>query len=150
MSGEAIGRFDHIGIAVNSIESARHFFEGSLGATFRSLHQSRDGSFRFAVFDLGGFTIELLEPLDAEGFVAKFLKRRGEGVHHITLQIPNLQRTVAALERRGIHVVDKELDNPARLDAYISPRSAHGILFQLGGTMPPLNNRPFWVLDAGD
>lgn len=144
MAMEEIGRLDHIGIAVRSIEQARTFFEGALGATFRFIKTSRDGGFRFAVFDLNDFTIELIEPIAPDGFLAKYLDKRGEGVHHITMQSPDLKNKVAALEGKGIRVVDKNLDEPDYREAFISPKSGCGVLFQLAETCPPLDNAPYW------
>ena len=88
MANEPIGQFDHIGIAVHSIAAARTFFEGTLGAKVRYISEDRTGDFRVGIFDLGNFCIELLEPVNPNGFLAKFLDKRGEGVHHITLQNP--------------------------------------------------------------
>ena len=144
MATEEIGRLDHIGIAVRSIEQARTFFEGALGATFRFVKTSRDGGFRFAVFDLNDFTIELIEPIAPDGFLAKYLEKRGEGVHHITMQSPDLKKKVAALEEKGIRVVDKNLDETDYREAFISPKSGCGVLFQLAETCPPLDNEPYW------
>ena len=97
-----LGRLDHVGIAVRSIEQARTFFEGILGAKFVFERVERSGTFRFMVFDLQGFTIELLEPIDPDGFLAKFLEKRGEGIHHITLQTPDLKEKVSFLEGKGV------------------------------------------------
>ena len=143
-SAGPIGRFDHIGIAVHSIDKARPFFEGVLGATHRRTADHASGDFRVALFDLHVFCIELLEPINPDGFLAKFLARRGEGFHHLTLQTPDLANKVAKLEAGGIRVVDKNLDDPASIDAFISPKSAHGLLIQLGQTPGPLNNPPYW------
>lgn len=142
--GEPIGRFDHIGIAVHSIENARSFFEDVLGAKHRLTSDHASGDFRVALFDLHSFCIELLEPINPDGFLAKFLAKRGEGFHHLTLQTPNLAAKVADMEARGVRVVDKNLDNPDSIDAFISPKSAHGLLIQLGQTPGPLNNPPYW------
>jgi len=144
MKTNPIGRLDHVGIAVHSIDQARAFFEGALGVTFRSVKESRDGSFRFAVFDLAGFTIELLEPIDPNGFIAGFLQKRGEGVHHMTLQVPGLAEKVAFLEGQGLRIVDKHLEDAQFVEAFISPKSACGVLFQLAETCPPLDNEPYW------
>ncbi|MEM7250000.1 MAG: VOC family protein [Pseudomonadota bacterium] len=144
MADEPIGRLDHIGIAVHSIDAARPFFEGILGATFRRAGEDRTGEFRVGIFDLHNFCIELLEPINPDGFLAKFLDKRGEGVHHITLQTPDLAKKVVYMEEQGVRVVDKHLDDPSFLDAFISPKSGHGILFQLGQTLGPLNNPPYW------
>ena len=148
--GEAIGRLDHIGIAVHSIEAARPFFEGVLGARHRRTGDHPSGDFKVALFDLHDFCIELLEPIDPDGFLARFLKRRGEGFHHVTLQTPDLEKKVAALEASGVRVVDKHFDDPASIDAFISPKSAHGLLIQLGQTPGPLNNPPYWQDEEAD
>lgn len=150
MADEPIGRFDHIGIAVHSIEAARGFFEETLGARLRGISDDRSGEFRVGLFDLENFCIELLEPINPNGFLAKFLEKRGEGVHHITLQTPDLERKVNEMESAGVKVVDKHLDDPSFLDAFISPKSAHGVLFQLGQTPGPLNNPPYWETESGD
>ena len=144
---KSVGRFDHVGIAVHSIEQARTFFEAILGATFRFERVDRSSTFRFAVFDLQGFTIELLEPLAQDSFLTKFLEKRGQGVHHITLQTPDLKEKVSFLEGKGVRVVDKHLDDPDFRDAFISPKSSCGVLFQLGETRPPLDNDPYWEQD---
>lgn len=141
---EPVGRFDHIGIAVHSIDNARPFFEDVLGARHRGTDVHRSGDFRIALFDLHDFCIELLEPVDPEGFLARFLNKRGEGFHHLTLQTPDLERKVDAMEKAGVRVVDKSFDDPSSVDAFISPKSAHGLLIQLGQTPGPLNNPPYW------
>ena len=145
---EPIGRFDHIGIAVFSIDKARPFFEDILGAKHRRTADHHSGDFRIALFDLHDFCIELLEPINPDGFLAKFLAKRGEGFHHLTLQIPDLAAKVAAMEEHGVRVVDKSFDDPASIDAFVSPKSAHGLLIQLGQTLGPLNNTPYWDSEA--
>ena len=150
MSNEPIGRLDHIGIAGHSSEGARPFFEGGRGARFRSSGEDRTGEFRVGLFDLHELCLELLEPINPEGFLAKYLERHGEGIHHLTLQTPELEQKVVGMEAAGVRVVDKHLDNPTFMDAFISPKSAHGILFQLGQTPGPLNNPPNWELDSDE
>ncbi len=140
---ESIGRFDHIGIAVHSIDKARPFFEDALGAKHRITKDHASGDFRIALFDLHDFCIELLEPINPDGFLAKFLAKRGEGFHHITLQTPDLDAKVAALEEQGVRVVDKSDE-----DAFVSPKSAHGLLIQLGERLGPLNNPPYWEAES--
>ncbi len=143
-----IGRLDHIGIAVHSIDKALPFFTQALGAKLRQTVERPDGGFRLAILDLHEFCIELLEPTNENGFLAKHLAQRGEGVHHITLQTPDLAHKAEALEAAGIRVVDKEFDDPGNIGAFISPRSAHGVLIQLGQTLGPLNNQPYWEREA--
>lgn len=142
MTTGTIGSLDHVGIAVRSIDQARAFVEDVLGATFRYMREDPTGTFRFAVFDLNGFTIELLDPVDPQGFLATFLEKRGEGVHHITLYTPEIADKVAALEQKGIRVVGERLEDPGFLEAFISPKSGCGVLWQLAETCPPLDNEP--------
>ncbi len=142
---KAIGRMDHIGIAVRSIDEARKFYEDQLGAKFISSHIHHSSEFKLGIFDLDGFCIELLEPIDPNGFLAKFIEKRGEGVHHITLQTPDLDKQTQRLEENGVRVVDKNLDQTqGGVDAFISPKSSHGVLIQLGENIGPLNTPPYW------
>lgn len=141
----AIGRMDHIGIAVRSIDQARKFYEDQLGAKFVREFVHFSGDFKLGIFDLDGFCIELLEPINPDGFLAKFIERKGEGIHHITLQTPHLPELCGRLERNGVRVVDKNFDRgTGGVDAFISPKSSHGVLIQLGENLGPLNTTPFW------
>lgn len=141
---EPIGRLDHIAFAVHSIEKARIFFENALGAQFRYIKEGRGGGFLYAVFDLPELTIELLEATNPNNFVAKFLEKRGEGVHHITLQTPDLKEKVSVLEGQGLRIVDKREEGARITEAFISPKSGCGLLFQLAETEPAQNNEPYW------
>jgi methylmalonyl-CoA/ethylmalonyl-CoA epimerase len=141
---EPLGRLDHIAFAVHSIEKARLFFENVLGAKFRYIKVGRGGGFRYAVFDLHELTIELIEPIGSENFVATFLEKRGEGVHHMTLQTPGLHEKVITMETQGLRIVDKQEENGRVVEAFISPKSGCGLLFQLAENMPALNNEPYW------
>ena len=141
----AIGRMDHIGIAVSSIDRARKFYEDQLGAKFVREFVHFSGDFKLGIFDLDGFCIELLEPINPNGFLAKFIEKKGEGIHHITLQTPSLAEQCERLEENGVRIVEKNLDqNAGGVDAFISPKSSHGVLIQLGENLGPLNTVPFW------
>lgn len=142
---EAIGRFDHIGFAVHSIEEARKFWEDKMGATLRTLTDHHSGDFRLGIFDLDGLCVELLEPINPDGFLAKYLEKRGEGIHHITLQTKDLETKAEHLEAQGVRVVDKHYSvEEGGIDAFLSPKSTHGVLIQLGENLGPLNNPPHW------
>ena len=142
---EAIGRFDHIGFAVHSIEDARKFWEGQMGATLRTISDHHSGDFRLGIFDLDGLCVELLEPINPDGFLAKYLEKRGEGIHHITLQTKDLETKAERLEAQGVRVVDKHYSvDEGGVDVFLSPKSTHGVLIQLGENLGPLNNPPHW------
>jgi len=102
MAQRPIGKIDHIGIAVKSIAEARKFFEGALGATFLYEHANPEGGYTIVELDLNGFVLELLEPLGDDSFLHGFLARRGEGVHHLTLDVPDAKEKIAELKNAGI------------------------------------------------
>jgi methylmalonyl-CoA epimerase len=139
-----LGKLDHIGIAVNSVDEARKFFEETLGARF--LHESSrpDDGFRVVNFELQGSIIELIEPVGENSFVRKFIDQRGEGVHHLTFNVPDARERSAQLKAAGVRVVDEREWAPDSYEAFISPRSAHGVLIQIGSGFPTLSDHPEW------
>ena len=144
MANPPIGKLDHIGIAVKSVAEARKFFEGVLGATFVFESANQAAGFTLAAFDLNGLSIELLEPLGANSFLHKFLEKRGEGMHHLTFNVPNAREKVAELKARGVRIVDEQDWSPDSYEAFISPRSSHGVLIQIGSGFPTLSDHPQW------
>ncbi|HEY9159434.1 VOC family protein [Candidatus Binatus sp.] len=145
MANPPIGKLDHIGIAVKSLAEARKFFEDILGASFMYEGADEAAGFKLAEFDLGGLTIELLEPLGPNSFLHKFLEKRGEGMHHLTFNVPDCKSKTAALREQGVRIVDETQWSPTSFEAFISPRAAHGVLIQLGSGYPTLANDPAWL-----
>ncbi|HVA82167.1 MAG TPA: VOC family protein [Candidatus Binataceae bacterium] len=139
---EPIGKLDHIGIAVHSVAAARKFYEGILGARFMYEAESEKAGYKLAEFDLNGLTLELLEPLGVDSFLHKFLATRGEGMHHLTFNVADPKAKVTQLVHDGVRVVDKTEWSPSSFEAFISPRSSHGVLIQLGNGYPTLANDP--------
>jgi methylmalonyl-CoA epimerase len=127
----ALGTVDHVAIAVRaeSLEAARRFMTEVLGA--RRTYERLAPGFGFEHYLLGAFKFELLWPLNAESFLTRFLDKRGEGLHHITLVVDDLEDCCARLERGDVSVVDKDLSDPSWMQAFISPRSGFGVLYQL-------------------
>jgi len=145
MANPPIGKLDHIGIAVKSIAEARKFFEDVLGASFMVEGSNEAAGFKLAEFDLNGFTIELLEPLGENSFLHKFLEKRGEGMHHLTFNVADTKRKVAELKEQGVRIVDETRWSSTSFESFISPRSSHGVLIQLGSGYPTLNSDPAWT-----
>jgi methylmalonyl-CoA/ethylmalonyl-CoA epimerase len=144
MAERAIGKLDHIGIAVRSVAEARQFFEGALGARFLYEHANPDAGYRIFEFDLDGFTLELLEPLGKDSFLHGFLDKHGEGLHHLTLDVPNAKERIAELKRRGIKIVNEREFGPDSYEGFVSPRSSHGVLIQIGSGYPTLARAAEW------
>jgi methylmalonyl-CoA epimerase len=144
MANEPIGRLDHIGIAVKDAAEARKFFEGALGARFLYEHNNPEAGYKILEFDFNGLTIELLEPLGENSFLHGFLAKRGEGVHHLTLDVPDAKEKIAELKRQGIKMADEREFSSDSYEAFISPRSSHGVLIQLGSGYPTLARAAEW------
>jgi methylmalonyl-CoA/ethylmalonyl-CoA epimerase len=144
MPTQPIGKLDHIGIAVRSIAEARKFFEGILGARFLYDSDNPEAGFRFCEFDLKGLIIELIEPLGEGSFLHKFLGKRGEGLHHLTFNVPDSKAKVAELKAQGVRIVDEVEWSPTSFEAFVSPRSSHGVLIQIGSGYPTLSDDPEW------
>jgi methylmalonyl-CoA/ethylmalonyl-CoA epimerase len=125
-------KLDHIGIAVESIEKSLKFFDG-LGIEVKKTEDVADQKVRVAILPLGDTRIELLETLDPDGPVGKFLAKKGQGLHHIAVQVENIAETLEELKSRGIELIDREPRNGADgcLIAFIHPRSTGGVLLEL-------------------
>ncbi|MDR7522024.1 MAG: methylmalonyl Co-A mutase-associated GTPase MeaB [Armatimonadota bacterium] len=126
-------RIDHIGVAVRSLESARRFYEEVLGTETGPPVSLPDEGVVAAFVVLGQTRIELLEPSSPEGPVARFLGRRGEGVHHIALAVPDLAGALARAEAAGCTPLDhtpRPGAHGTRI-AFLHPKSTHGVLIEL-------------------
>jgi methylmalonyl-CoA/ethylmalonyl-CoA epimerase len=125
-------RVDHVSMAVRSIETAMGFFQRYFPVQEpRAKHPGYDGSFALTNFRLNGYKIELIEEAAGRsGFVSRFLERRGEGLHHLSIDVDRLDPLLAQLEADGVRIVDRTEFGAGRQTAFISPRSAHGALIQ--------------------
>ncbi|MCI2414764.1 MAG: methylmalonyl-CoA epimerase [Candidatus Aramenus sp.] len=129
---------DHIGIAVEDIEKAISLYQEKFGmkVVHRETLQDRGLKVAFLVGEKGETAIELLEPIDHEDMnnaVAKFLKNRGPGLHHIALKVGDIKKSLEELQNQGLTLVDKEPRKGARghLVAFLHPKSAMGTLVEL-------------------
>lgn len=127
-------RVNHLSIAVRDIDATLAFFTRFFPVTVGvAPREGYEPSFRFANFFLNGYKIELIEQNRAQpdGFVRRFLDKRGEGFHHVSIDVDRLAPVLAALERGGVRVVGRyRRERDGRETAFISPRSAHGVLIQ--------------------
>ena len=145
MQKEPIGKLDHIGMAVKSLFEARKFWEGIMGAKFMYDFENPRAGYKLVELDLNGLTVELLEPLGDDSFLHKYIEKKGEGMHHLTFALPDVPKTASELKEAGVRVVDETEYSPTSYECYISPRSSHGVLIQLGSGYPTLSNDPAWA-----
>ena len=128
-----ITRIDHIGIAVQSIKEALDFFENALGMKLERVETEEGGRTQVAFMPLSNTEVELVSPNDADSGLAKFLAKRGEGVHHICFEVDDIATALAKLKAHGAQLIDESPRTNAKGQkyAFVHPKSAHGILIEL-------------------
>lgn len=124
-------RIAHIGVAVEDADAAASFYRDVLGATSHPLPDA-DGA-RIVSIPLGGLDIELLQPMTADGPVAKFIAKRGPGIHHVCYRVPDLDAALTACREHGYRLVDEQPRTGAhgKRIAFIHPKTTAGILIEL-------------------
>ncbi len=123
---------DHLGIAVKSIAAAKGIYE-KLGLTVSAEEIVEGEQVRLVMIPVGDSRLELLEPLSESSPIARFLSKRGEGLHHISLRVPDLAAVVEKLKRDGVRLVSNEIKVGAGGHRYmfVHPSSAGGVLLEL-------------------
>ncbi|MGI6047823.1 MAG: methylmalonyl-CoA epimerase [Petrimonas sp.] len=124
---------EHIGIAVKSIEEQLPYYEGVLGLKCYNIETVEDQKVKTAFFQIGQTKIELLEPTNEESTVAKFIEKRGEGVHHIAFATKNLEDALQEVEAKGVRLIDaKPRAGAEGLNiAFLHPKSTGSVLTEL-------------------
>ncbi|MDI6905461.1 MAG: methylmalonyl-CoA epimerase [Candidatus Bathyarchaeia archaeon] len=125
---------DHIGVAVNELDEAISLYRDVLGLKLEDVHVVEEQKVRVAFFSTGGETrIELLEPTGSESPVARFIERRGEGVHHIALKVRNIEAVLKELKDKGLKLVDEKptIGVEGTKIAFIHPKSTRNVLLEL-------------------
>ena len=101
-------KIDHIGIAVNSIEEAVKLYTEVLGLEVSGMETVEEQKVRTAIIPVGESKIELLESTSPEGTIAKFIEKRGEGIHHLALGVSNIEDALETLKAKGIPLIDEK------------------------------------------
>jgi len=128
-----ISHIEHLGIAVKSIEAHLPYYETVLGLKCYNMEVIEDQKVKTAFFQVGQTKIELLEPLSEDSTIAKFIEKRGEGVHHIAFAVHSLQVALEEAELKGVQLIDKAPRNGAESlqIAFLHPKSTGGVLTEL-------------------
>ena len=126
-------KIDHIGIAVKSLAEATQVYEHALGLKVSGYDEVEDQGVRIAMLNIGESRIELLEPTGAESPIEKFMSKRGEGLHHIALDVDDIENALERLKAAGVRLVDSAPRRGAHntRTAFIHPSSTHGVLLEL-------------------
>lgn len=128
-----ITHIEHLGIAVKSLETAIPYYEEKLGLKCYSIEEVKDQKVKTAFFKVGQTKIELPESTDPEGTIAKFIEKRGEGVHHVAFATTGVQAALDELSGKGVQLIDKAPRKGAEgLNiAFLHPKSTHGVLTEI-------------------
>jgi methylmalonyl-CoA epimerase len=125
-------KIDHLGIAVSSINKARAFYE-ALGLHITHEETVEHEQVKTAMIPTENSRIELLEPTDEDSPVGRFLKKRGEGLHHIAIHVDNIEATMQSLKAKGIRLISDQVQTGAggHLYFFVHPSSAGGVLLEV-------------------
>jgi methylmalonyl-CoA/ethylmalonyl-CoA epimerase len=126
-------RLHHIGIAVGSLAAARPVFEKLLGKPADSEEVVEEHKVRVAMFQVGESRLELLEATGEDSPIARFLAKRGQGLHHVAVAVKDLAGTLRKLESAGVRLIDREPRRGAGNEqvAFLHPTSTAGVLIEL-------------------
>lgn len=128
-----IRRVDHIGIAVRALEERMPFWAGALGLAVSGIETVETEGVKVAFLPVGDARLELLEATRPDSPIAKFLDKRGEGIHHLTLEVDSIDAILGELAQRGVELLDRDARPGAggRRVAFLHPRAAGGVLVEL-------------------
>jgi methylmalonyl-CoA epimerase len=126
-------KIDHLGIATKGIDEALKFWQDALGLENVHAEEVEEQKVRVAMLPIGDTRIELLEATSEDSPIAKFVEKRGGGIHHIAVEVENIEESLAKLKARGARLIDEKPRVGAEgcLIAFVHPSSANGVLLEL-------------------
>jgi methylmalonyl-CoA/ethylmalonyl-CoA epimerase len=126
-------RLDHIAVLVKDLDQALSFWQDQLGLTLDHVEKIDSMEVKIAFLPLGDSEIELVQPTTADSGLAKYLEKRGPGLHHICIEVENINTMLGELKEKGVRLIDGEpvtMDDGRKL-AFLHPKSAGGVLVEL-------------------
>lgn len=125
-------KIDHIGIVVHDINEALKTYRDALGLPLEEVAQVPDQAVEVAFLPLGESNLELVQPTTDNSGTAKFLAKRGEGIHHICIEVPDIESALSRLKTHGVPLIDEAPRQGVHgRVAFIHPKGAHGVLIEL-------------------
>lgn len=128
-----IKKIDHIGIVVKDIEAALKVYRDALGLELTRVEFVPEQAVKIAFLPTGESEIELVQPTTDDSGIASYLAKRGEGVHHICLEVGDIEATLAQMAAQGLELIDQKprVCSGGQKYAFVHPKSAHGVLIEL-------------------
>lgn len=134
-------KLEHIGIAVKNIEEANKLFRRLLGRPHYKIEEVPSEHVRTSFFDVGGVKIELLQATHDESPIARFIEKKGEGIHHIAFEVANIRQSAKAYQENGFDLINPDprpgADN--KLIAFLHPKTTNGVLIELCESVKPVS-----------
>ena len=133
-----INKIEHIGIAVKSLKDSNKLFESLFGKSQYKIESVESEGVNTSFFKLGESKIELLEATNDDGPIAKFIAKKGEGIHHIAFDVDDIEAEIERLKEEGFIVLNEKPKKGAdnKLIAFLHPRSTNGVLIELCQEIP--------------
>lgn len=130
---ESPNKISHIGIAVENIDKVLPFYTDTLGLEMEGVETVESEAVKVAFLKIGESRFELLEPLDETSPIKQFIDKKGEGIHHIALDVDNIERRLDMFKSQGIPLINEESKQGAHNSqiAFIHPKAANGVLYEL-------------------
>ncbi len=130
--GSLFSHVDHLGIAVRSLDASIPLYRDIFGLAFEGMDEVEEQGARVAFFRAGETLVELLEPTRDDSPIAKFIAKRGEGIHHVALAANDIEQARAVAESHGLRLLSKEpLDGAhGKLISFVHPKDTHGVLVE--------------------
>jgi methylmalonyl-CoA/ethylmalonyl-CoA epimerase len=131
-------KIDHLGIAVPSLDAALPVYRTLFGTDVEHIEEVADQKVRTAFFSVGESHFELLEPIGDDGPIAKYLSKRRGGIHHVCVQVTDIEAVLAEYKKQGIVLIDEEPRAGAHgmRVAFVHPKSTGGVLLELSEPAP--------------
>jgi len=127
-----VNYIDHVGVAVKDIDAALKLFQQVFGTSPAQVEELADQGVRATLIQVGQTQLELLEPLSEESAVGRFIQRRGEGLHHLALNVDDISSKLEVLKTLGVRLVDQEpREGLSGSIAFVHPSSVFGVLTEL-------------------
>ncbi len=126
-------KLDHIGIAVKDLDQAMKLYRDAFGIEPGMVYESSYTKAKIAFFPIGEVRIELMQPVNPDSVLGKFLEKKGEGIQHIAYKVKDVDRSLTELEEKGVQLIDKQSRKVRENErvAFLHPKSTNGVLIEL-------------------
>jgi methylmalonyl-CoA/ethylmalonyl-CoA epimerase len=127
-----VKKINHVAVVVEDIQASLPFWQGALGISLKKIEDVPAQKAKVAFLPVGDSEIELVEPSDSESGTGKFLKEKGSGMHHLCLEVDDIQGMLSQLKEKGVRLINEvPLEMEGRKVAFVHPKSTGGVLIEL-------------------